>query len=47
MAPLKLFGYGEKEMIGQTIRHIIPADRLQEEEAFLAHIAAGQRDRPL
>jgi PAS domain S-box-containing protein len=38
----RLFGYGEKEMIGQTIRHIIPADRLQEEEAFLAHIAAGR-----
>ena len=38
----RMFGYGEKEMIGQTIRHIIPADRLQEEEAFLADIAAGE-----
>lgn len=38
----RMFGYGEKEMIGQTIRQIIPADRQQEEEDFLAHIAAGQ-----
>ena len=37
-----LFGYGEKEMIGRTIRHLIPEDRLQEEEAFIADVVAGQ-----
>jgi PAS domain S-box-containing protein len=38
----RMFGYGEKEMIGRTIRPLIPADRLQEEEAFIADIMAGQ-----
>ena len=38
----RLFGYGEKEMIGRTIRRLIPEDRLQEEEAFIADVVAGQ-----
>ena len=37
----RLFGYSDKEMIGQTIRRLIPADRQQEEDAILAQIAAG------
>jgi PAS domain S-box-containing protein len=38
----RMFGYGEEEMIGRTIRHLIPADRLREEEAFVADVVAGQ-----
>jgi PAS domain S-box-containing protein len=37
----ELFGYSEKEMIGQTIRQLVPADRQKEEDAILTEIAAG------
>jgi PAS domain S-box-containing protein len=36
-----LFGYTAREMIGQSIRKIIPADRQSEEDEVLAKIRAG------
>lgn len=39
----KLFGYNAAEMVGQSIRRIIPDDRQQEEDYILAKIAAGER----
>lgn len=36
-----LFGYSEKEIIGQTIHLLIPPDRQQEEDDILAEVAAG------
>ncbi len=41
-----LFGYTEEEMIGQSIRRVIPADRQEEEEVILAQIASGQVVKP-
>jgi PAS domain S-box-containing protein len=38
----RIFGYSAKEMIGQSITTIIPADRLTEEEDILARLARGQ-----
>lgn len=38
----KLFGYAEKEMLGQSIRKLIPNDRLNEEEEILARIHNAQ-----
>ena len=37
----RIFGYTETEMLGQSVRRIIPPDRLEEEEAVLASIRAG------
>ena len=42
-AAAQLFGYSEEEMLGQSIRRIIPPERQQEEDYFLARIAAGER----
>ena len=42
-AATQLFGYSEEEMLGQSIRRIIPPERQQEEDYFLARIAAGER----
>src|SRR5208337_4418474 len=42
-AAAQLFGYREEEMMGQSIRRIIPPDRQQEEDYFLDRIAAGER----
>ena len=42
-AVAQLFGYREEEMLGQSIRRIIPPDRQQEEDYFLDRIAAGER----
>jgi len=39
----RLFGYSEEEMIGESIRKLIPADRQQEEDEILANITAGKR----
>ena len=39
----RLFGYTAAEMIGQSIRRIIPADRQGEEDMILKRIAAGER----
>jgi PAS domain S-box-containing protein len=38
----RMFGYSAAEMIGQSIRIIIPADRQSEEDMVLDHIRAGQ-----
>jgi PAS domain S-box-containing protein len=38
----KLFGYTEEEMLGQSIRKLIPADRQNEEDEILARIHNGQ-----
>jgi PAS domain S-box-containing protein len=42
-AATRLFGYREEEMIGQSIRRLIPEDRQQEESSILAEIATGER----
>ena len=38
----RMFGYSAAEMVGQSIRCIIPADRQDEEDGVLAHIRAGE-----
>ena len=38
----RLFGYSEKEAIGQSIALIIPPDRIEEEVAFLARLRSGE-----
>ncbi len=39
----RMFGYTAAEMIGQSIRRIIPADRQQEEDEVLSRIRRGER----
>lgn len=39
----RVFGYSAEEMIGQSIRRIIPADRQTEEDRVLESIRAGRR----
>jgi PAS domain S-box-containing protein len=39
----RMFGYTAEQMIGQSIRLIIPADRQSEEDAVLASIRSGRR----
>lgn len=39
----RMFGYTAKEMIGQTIYRIIPADRQEEEPRILARLRTGER----
>ncbi len=39
----RMFGYTEKEMIGQTIYKIIPEDRQEEEPGILARLSTGER----
>lgn len=41
-AAKRLFGYAEVEMIGQSIRILLPADREQEEDAILLRIKRGE-----
>ena len=41
-AATKLFGYCEEEIIGQSIRRLMPEDRQDEENQILARIAAGE-----
>jgi PAS domain S-box-containing protein len=38
----RLFGYGAGEILGQSIRRLIPADRQAEEDRILATIARGE-----
>lgn len=38
----KLFGWSAAEMIGQSIRRIVPVDRQDEEDEILARIGAGE-----
>lgn len=39
----KIFGYTEKEMIGQDIRKLIPQSRINEEDIILEKIRKGER----
>jgi PAS domain S-box-containing protein len=39
----RLFGYKEEEMIGQSIRKLIPHDRISEEEEMLSRLRKGER----
>lgn len=40
-AAAALFGYGEDEILGRSITAVVPPERLDEERAILARIAAG------
>lgn len=42
----RLFGYTAQEMVGQSIRCLLPADRVAEEASILARIARGKRVEP-
>jgi PAS domain S-box-containing protein len=42
----KLFGWTAREMIGGTIRRLLPPDRQEEEDEILARIRSGQRVEP-
>lgn len=39
----QLFGYSSEEMVGQSIRRLLPPDRQTEEDEILARIRAGER----
>ena len=39
----RLFGYEREEMVGQSIRRLIPPDRMKEEEAILRRLRQGKR----
>ena len=39
----KLFGWTAEEMIGQSVRRLIPSDRQDEEDLILARIRAGEK----
>jgi PAS domain S-box-containing protein len=39
----QMFGYSAQEMIGRSIRLIIPPDRQHEEDEVLLRIGAGDR----
>jgi len=39
----RLFGYSEQEMVGQSIRVIVPRDRQAEEDEVLARIRVGEK----
>jgi PAS domain S-box-containing protein len=39
----QIFGYTEKEMIGQSVLKLIPADRIDEEASILMQIRSGER----
>ncbi|MDB4918431.1 PAS domain S-box protein [Mucilaginibacter sp.] len=39
----KMFGYNEQEMVGNSIRQIIPKTRWQEEDVILEKIASGEK----
>lgn len=43
VAAERMFGFPAPEMIGQSIRRIIPADRQQEEDEVLSRIRRGER----
>ncbi len=38
----RLFGYSEKEIVGQSIRRLIPSDRQQEEDDIIARLQRGE-----
>lgn len=39
----RLFGYSAQEMVGRSIRRLIPPDREAEEDRFLAGLSQGER----
>ena len=39
----RLFGWSAEEMIGHSIRRLLPADRQDEEDSILERIRAGER----
>lgn len=39
----RIFGWTEQEMVGQSIRRLIPADRQNEEDLILGRIGRGER----
>lgn len=39
----RIFGYPAEEMVGQSIRRLIPADRQDEEDRIIAQISRGER----
>src|SRR5262245_17624924 len=43
VAAERMFGFTEVEMVGQSIRRIIPADRQGEEDEVLARIRSGEK----
>jgi PAS domain S-box-containing protein len=43
LAAERLFGYRAEEIIGQSIRILIPPDRQEEEDSILTRIVAGKR----
>jgi len=42
-AAVRLFGYSTDELVGQSVRILIPADRQREEDEILARIRRGER----
>lgn len=42
-ATARLFGYSAAEMVGKSIRLLIPDDRQEEEDTIIARISAGER----
>jgi PAS domain S-box-containing protein len=38
----RMFGYSEKEIVGQSIRRLIPSDRQQEEDDIIDHLQRGE-----
>ena len=40
----RVFGYSANEMIGQSIRRLIPADRQSEEDMILDRVTRGERE---
>src|SRR5262249_56335829 len=38
----RMFGYSEKEIVGQSIRRLIPADRQREEDDIIARLQRGE-----
>lgn len=42
-AATRIFGFAEADMIGQSVRRLIPPDRQAEEDAIIARIARGER----
>ncbi|MDP3550323.1 MAG: PAS domain S-box protein [Novosphingobium sp.] len=42
-AATRIFGFTEAEMVGQSIRKLIPADRQSEEDDIIARVVRGER----
>lgn len=42
----RLFGWSSEEMVGGSIRRLLPADRQEEEDLILTRIRAGERVEP-